>query len=117
MHTSLLHSVVFAALVGGCAGSARFTYADETTAPELVAVSPNVQVIANLDEPIFYSGNFYWRNQGGRWYRSAYHTHGWARVQVAPVEIRAITRPATYIRYHGTARASVIDERHEHDRD
>jgi hypothetical protein len=106
----MLHSVLFAALLGGCAGSGQFTYASEATAPELVTVSPNVQVIADLDEPIFYSGNFYWRNEGGAWYRSQYHTHGWTRVQVAPVEIRAITRPAAYVHYHGEARPTVVQD-------
>jgi len=70
VQTSLLHSILFAALVGGCAGSGQFTYAAEATTPELVVVSPGVQVIADRDEPIFYSNNYYWRNQGGYWYRS-----------------------------------------------
>ena len=107
MQTSLLRSLLFVALVGGCAGSGQFTYASEARAPDLVVISPGVQVIANLDEPIFYSDNYYWRNQGGFWYRSAYHTRGWARVEVAPVRIRAIVQPSAYVRYHGEARATV----------
>src|SRR3954468_12931379 len=116
MQTSLLHSVLFlalaaAALAGGCVGSGQLTYTSEATTPELVVVSPGVQVIADLDEPIFYSNNYYWRNQGGYWYRSQYHTRGWARVEAAPVEIRAIERPAAYIHYHGEARARVSGDR------
>jgi hypothetical protein len=124
VQTSLLHSILFAALVGGCAGSGQFTYAAEATTPELVVVSPGVQVIADRDEPIFYSNNYYWRNQGGYWYRSPNHTRGWARVELAPVEIRAIAQPAAYIHYHGHARANVSgdrkrdedNKRDEHDR-
>jgi hypothetical protein len=111
MQSSLLHSVLFAALAGGCLGSGQLTYTSEATTPELVVVSPGVQVIADLDEPIFYSNNYYWRNQGGYWYRSQYHTRGWARVEAAPVEIRAIERPAAYIHYHGEARARVSGDR------
>jgi hypothetical protein len=111
MQTSLLHSVLFVALAGGCAGSGQFTYASQATTPELVVISPGVQVVADLDEPIFYSGNYYWRNDGGYWYRSASHTHGWARVEVAPVEIRAIERPSVYVHYHGQARARVSNDR------
>lgn len=48
-----------------------------TVAPDLVYVSPGVQVIADYDEPIFYSDGFYWRETNGVWYRSSYHTHGW----------------------------------------
>src|ERR1044071_2892142 len=107
MQTPLIHSLLFVALAGGCAGTGQFTYAAEATAPELVVISPGVQVIADLDEPIFYSGNYYWRNQGGFCDRSAYHTRGWARVQVAPVEIQRIEHPAMYVHYRGVARAHV----------
>lgn len=48
-----------------------------TVAPDLVYVSPGVQVIADFNEPVFYSDGFYWRETGGTWYRSSYHTHGW----------------------------------------
>ncbi len=48
-----------------------------TVAPDLVYVSPGVQVIADYNEPVFYSDGFYWRETGGTWYRSSYHTHGW----------------------------------------
>ena len=105
MKTSLLRSVLLVALAGGCAGSGQFTYASQATLPELVVISPGVQVIANYDEPIFYSDNYYWRNQGGTWYRSQDHTRGWARVEVAPVAIRAIVRPSAYVHYHGEVRA------------
>jgi hypothetical protein len=111
MQTSLLQSVLFAALVGGCAGSGQFTYASTATVPDLVVISPGVQVIADLDEPIFYSGNYYWRNEGGFWYRSTSHTQGWARVEVAPVEIRTIERPSAYVHFHGEARAHVSGDR------
>jgi hypothetical protein len=113
MQTSLLHSVLFVALAAGCAGSGQFTYASQVTPPELVVISPGVQVVADLDEPIFYSGNYYWRNDGGYWYRSTSHTRGWARVEVAPVEIRAIARPSMYVHYHGQARANVSNDRRE----
>jgi hypothetical protein len=111
MQSSLLRSILFVALAGGCAGTGQFTVTSEVAAPDLVVISPGVQVIADRDEPIFYSGNYYWRNQGGFWYRSTSHTRGWARVEVAPVEIRAIERPSAYVHYHGEARARVSGER------
>jgi hypothetical protein len=111
MQITLLRSVLFVALAGGCAGTGQFTVTSEVAAPDLVVISSGVQVIADLDEPIFYSGNYYWRNQGGFWYRSTSHTRGWARVEVAPVEIRTIERPSAYVHYHGEARARVSSER------
>jgi hypothetical protein len=116
MQTLLLRSVLFLALAGGCAGSGQFTYASQATVPDLVVISPGVQVIANYDEPIFYSDNYYWRNEGGFWYRSANHTRGWARVEVAPVRIRAIAQPSAYVRYRAEARVAAPRQNDDHDR-
>jgi hypothetical protein len=114
MQTSVLHCVLFVALAGGCTGSGQFAYTGHATTPDLVVIRPGVQVITGLDDPIFYSGNYYWRNEGGFWYRSTSHTRGWVRVEDAPVEIRTIDRPSVYIHYHGEARASVSGEHQAH---
>lgn len=82
--------------------------------PDLVVIRPGVQVVAGLDEPIFYSGNYYWRNESGFWYRSTSHTRGWMRVEDAPVEIRTIERPPLYIHHHGEARADVSGDHRPH---
>ena len=113
MQTSLLQSVLVVALVGGCTASGRVTYAGEATVPDLVVISPGVQVIADLDTPIFYSDRYYWRNASGFWYRSRSHTQGWARVEVVPVEIRTI-QPSAYVHYRGEGRAHVSGDRQTH---
>ena len=114
METSLLHCVLFVALSGGCTGSEQLAYAGQSTTPVLVVSRPAPQVIADLDEPIFYSGNDYWRSEGGFWYRSTSHTGGWQRTEDAPVELRTIDRPFAYIHYHGEALARVSDDPQAH---
>src|SRR5205823_13483946 len=94
MQTSLVHSLLLVGLAGGCMGSAQFGATADVSAPDLVVVSPGVQVIADYDEPIFFSDSYYWRQDGGVWFRSTSHTGGWARVEVAPVAIRSIERPS-----------------------
>jgi hypothetical protein len=94
-------------------GSGQVTYSGEVTAPELVVISPGVQVIADYDEPIFYSENYYWRMDGGTWYRSHDHTRGWARVDVVPVTIRSIDRPSAYVHYRAEARGNARQEHRE----
>jgi hypothetical protein len=73
--------------------------------PDLVEVSgsPGVQVIADYNEPIFFTGGLYWHNDGGVWYSSTVHTGGWARAE-PPEHIRVINRteyahyrPAGYV--------------------
>jgi hypothetical protein len=78
-----IHLLLIAASLGmllssGCVvrahGGARVGYVQ----PELVYVSPGVQVLADYDEPVFYSEGFR-RYYGGGWYRSNYHSYGWSR--------------------------------------
>jgi hypothetical protein len=102
--TTLLHAVT-AGLLLGCAGTAQIHGSASMTTPELVYVSPGVQVIADYNEPIFYSDSYYWRFSGNVWYRSSIHTGGWVRYQ-APVAILRIERPSAYIHFRGSARAS-----------
>ncbi len=81
-----LIALLFAGVLGtGCYASTGYTpmyggsvgVTATTVAPDLVYVSPGVQVIADYDEPIFYSDGFYWRETGGTWYRSTSYTGGW----------------------------------------
>jgi hypothetical protein len=80
----------------GYSGTATVT--TTTVAPDLVYVSPGVQVIADYDEPIFYSDGYYWRESGGIWYRSHVHTGGWVTYS-APRHIVGIRDRHTYRRY------------------
>lgn len=79
----LLSTLVLGALATGCYASAGThvgysgTVTATTVGPDLVYVSPGVQVIADYNEPIFYSNGYYWRETSGVWYRSSYHTGGW----------------------------------------
>ncbi|MEO7094831.1 MAG: hypothetical protein ABI175_16350 [Polyangiales bacterium] len=105
-----------ALLMGGCVASGQAGYSAnaQVTTPDLVYIDSDVQVIADYDEPIFYSGNYYWRYDGGAWYRSTYHTRGWVRYDNAPVAIRRIDRPTAYIHYHANASASARPEVRDH---
>ncbi len=92
---SILASLLFAT---ACAGTATYSATGTVYTPDLVVVEPGVQVIADYDEPVFYSDNYYWRNDGGRWYRSSYHNRGWV-VYEAPQRVRAIHQPDRYRHY------------------
>jgi hypothetical protein len=105
----ILTVIVAAALGTGCYATTSSGYTPAyvgpsvsvsatTVGPDLVYVSPGVQVIADYDEPIFYSDGFYWRESGGLWYRSSYHTHGWATYG-APRSIISIRDRHSYRRY------------------
>jgi hypothetical protein len=94
---ALLLSVSLAA----CAGEAAVRYSGDATTPELVAidVDPSVMVVANADEPIFYTENTYYLYRNDRWYRSSSHRDGWKRVDTTPEHLRRIEQPRAYVHY------------------
>jgi hypothetical protein len=77
-------------------GGAGEVYA---TTPDLVTVSPGVQVVADYDEPVFYTDGFYWRFYDGYWYRSNNYATGWYFVERPPVTVLRIDRPYAYAHY------------------
>jgi hypothetical protein len=91
-------------------------------APELVDVSPGVQVIYDYDEPIFFSDGFYWRQTGGIWYSSRSYRGGWGAYNGVPMRFRggfdahayAHYRPAGYVSRRGNVNGGVrVDGRTE----
>jgi len=94
MRSIVAASLMAAALATGCAA----TVATDAYGPDLVTVSPGVQVIADYDEPIFYSDGFYWRYYGDTWYRSTYYTGGWVYAR-PPVAVLHINQPYAYRHY------------------
>lgn len=72
-------------------------------APGMVYVGPGVQVISDYDYPVFYSDNYYWRYDGGLWYRSGVYNGGWSAAYDVPVGVRGIREPGGYVHYRGNA--------------
>jgi hypothetical protein len=99
MRNPLLHAVTASLLLVGCTG----TLSGEVTTPSMVYIDSDVRVIADYDEPIFYTNSFYWRQTNGVWYRSSSHSGGWAVYASPPAAILRIERPTAYVRYRGSA--------------
>jgi hypothetical protein len=112
MRGTLLTLALSATALGGCYTSGSVGYRAGYTAPsagvyvstpDLVTVSPGVQVVADYDEPVFYTDGFYWRYYDGGWYRSNNYATGWFFVDRPPVTVLRIDRPYRYAHYrpHG----------------
>jgi hypothetical protein len=106
--------LAIAAAAGGCYASAGYstgyvapapvytstaTVTVDTYEPDLVDVGGGVRVIADYDEPVFYTDNYYWRFYGGTWYRSNAYNGGWVVYNDIPYSVRRIDRPHAYVRY------------------
>ncbi|MGZ5968848.1 MAG: hypothetical protein ACXWP4_14345, partial [Polyangiales bacterium] len=72
--------------------------------PTLVLVEPDVWVIRDADEPVYYVDNYYWRYNYGAsvWYRSPSYAGGWAYVDRHAVPPRIVSRDHShYVHYRG----------------
>jgi hypothetical protein len=76
-----------------------------TPSPDLVYVSPGVQVVADFDVPVFFADGMYWRYAGGVWYRSYSHSGGWQVTTSVPVAVRRIDRPERFAHYRAATPA------------
>ena len=97
---------MLAVALGGCAGgsgSVGVQYASGVTvrSPELVTVDgyEDVDVVADADEPVFYSDDYYWLYRGDRWYRSRSYDRDFVYVREPAPRVRRIHQPTAYIRY------------------
>jgi hypothetical protein len=104
---------LLSASLAACAGEAQVRYSGTTTEPELVAMEndPDVMVVANADEPVFYVDNTYWLFRDNRWYRSSSHRGGWARIDQPPQHVRRIQRPEVYVHYRHNVNRTTFNER------
>ena len=109
MRGTILTAVLFAATLGGCYTTGTVGYSSGyyagggadvyVSTPDLVTVSPGVQVVADYDEPVFYTDGFYWRYYDGYWYRSNNYATGWYYYERPPVAVLQIDRPYAYAHY------------------
>jgi hypothetical protein len=111
MRGTILSAVLLAAAAaaGGCYTSADVGYTANANVgvsgdayaatPDLVEVSPGVQVVADYDEPVFYTDGFYWRYYNNGWYRSNNYSTGWFYYDRPPGAVLRIDRPYAYAHY------------------
>jgi hypothetical protein len=88
--------------------------------PQLVVVSPGVQVVPEVEEEVFFVDGFYWVRRDHTWYRSRSHRSGWVLVpaRVVPQRIGGLP-PGKYKRWKpehgGRGRGRGHDDDHGHD--
>jgi hypothetical protein len=80
--------------------------------PQLVVVSPGVQVVPEVDDEVFFVERHYWVRRDGGWYRSPSHRGGWVLVPGRGVPARLGGLPPGHYKRWKPAKA----ERRDHDR-
>ncbi len=107
--TVLLSALAFSS--GACVVSGRVHTGVYAETPAMVQLDSGVYVVQDYDQPVFYDSDYYWRYEGGVWYRYGYYDHGWIRVETVPVRIRTIHHPYAYVHYRGDGGVRVYDHR------
>ena len=99
--TKTLACFLTAALTTACAGQAEVHYSGDATRPQLVAIddTPDVSVVANADEPIFFTDSTFWLYRDNTWWRSSSHRTGWTRADAPPEKVTRIAQPSRYVHY------------------
>lgn len=100
--TRALVFILSATLAAACAGPTddRVEYAtsSNTTSPVLIAISPDVEIVADAREPVFRANHAYWLYRGKRWYRSTeLHQGWWIQIGTPPTALSAIGDPNQYV--------------------
>src|SRR5690349_16418452 len=86
--------------LGACRAHVSATGHGHAHAEPVLVWVDGVWVVEDYDEPVFYHSHYYWRYNGGVWYRSNVHTGGWVRIDVVPDRVRVIDRPERFVRWH-----------------
>jgi hypothetical protein len=70
--------------------------------PQLVVVTPGVQVVPDVEHEVFLVDGFYWARHGDGWYRSRSHRGGWVLVPARGVPAKLTSLPpGKYKRWKG----------------
>lgn len=81
--------------------------------PQLVVVSPGVQVVPDYEDEVFFVDGYYWHRRGPNWYRTSSFNGGWVVVgpRFVPPAIVALP-PGQYRKWHREER----NEEREHEK-
>jgi len=88
-----------------CAPAADVHYSGDSSRPELAAIdeAPGVMVVANADEPTFYTDHTFWLYRDSKWFRSSSHVSGWTRGGDPPSSLTNLRAPSQYVHYRHNA--------------
>jgi hypothetical protein len=81
--------------------------------PQLVVVSPGVQVVPEVEHEVFLVDGWYWVRHGDGWYRSRSHRGGWVHVGPRYVPARLVKLPPGKYRHWKAARHERAEDRRE----
>jgi hypothetical protein len=112
----LLATLLPAAGSAQVSASAAIRFDLPVVLPQLVVVSPGVQVVPSVSYEVFQVDGAYWVRDGGRWYRSKSHRGGWVAVSSSKVPPGLVRIPPGHYR-NWKPETGKHDDGHGHGKD
>jgi hypothetical protein len=94
---TLLACVLMTVACGGAAP--KVTQPVRVSDARLLALNPDVKVVADADQPIFFARGSYWLFNDGKWWRAPSPGHTWEYEAEPPVPVRQIDQPFAFVHY------------------
>ncbi len=91
--------LLLATALAGCAVQHRYTGQVTVRDASLVAIEPDVKVVADAEEPMFFADRSYWLFHDGQWHRSATVRGPWVLERKPPGAVLRIDQPFAYTRF------------------
>jgi hypothetical protein len=97
--TPRIAALLLATALAGCAVQHRYTGQVTVRDTSLVAIEPDVKVVADAEEPMFFASNSYWLFHDGAWHKATTVRGPWLLVRKPPGAVLRISQPFAYARY------------------
>jgi hypothetical protein len=94
-------ALIFVATLAGCLHATPVEYSGpvRVDSAELIAINPDVKVVADSEEPMFFAAGSYWLFHDGGWYRAPRINTTWVKVKRPPVPVVQIDQPYAFTNY------------------
>lgn len=79
---------------------------------ELIAINPDVKVVADSEKPMFFVAGSYWLFHDAGWYRAPSVRGTWTKVKRPPVPVLQIDQPYAFVNYrddHPADRTAAVE--------
>ncbi len=97
--TTRIATLLLATALAGCAVQHRYTGQVTVRDTSLVAIEPEVKVVADAEEPMFFAEHSYYLFHDGAWHRGESVRGPWVLDTKPPAAVLRISQPYAYTRF------------------
>ena len=101
--------------LAGCLHATPVVYSGpvRVDSAELIVINPDIKVVADSEEPMFFAVGSYWLFHDGGWYSGSSIRGSWTKVERPPIPVLQIDQPYAFTNYRddrGAAERTAVVE-------